>query len=121
MPGPLRSANTLDGYPQGFAGDRYGSCIDHIGPASYAVVVVGTPPTGGDLLLASEFGLKIITMAWGSVSDNGQFRADLTPTVGAKGEPTSWIIRYVVDATGVEVTAATNLSARSFRIFAIGR
>ncbi|SRR6266403_1512940 len=121
MPGPLRVATTLDGYPQGAFGDRYASCVDHIGPASYVVVTPGTPPTGGDALTAAEFGLKSLTMVWGAVSDNGQFRADVTPTIGAKGEPISWIVRYWSLTLNAEVVATTNLSARSFRFFALGR
>jgi hypothetical protein len=84
-------------------------------------MVNATPPTGGDALSAAEFGLKSLTMVWGALSDNGQFLALVTPTVGAKGEVTGWTIRYVTAATGAEVAAATNLSARSFRFFALGR
>jgi hypothetical protein len=120
MPGPLRAANTLDGYPQGAFGDRYASCVDHIGPAVYAPVVNGTPPTGGDVLTAAEFGLKALTMVWSCESDNGQYLAIVTPTIGGKGEPTSWIIRYVTAATGAEVGAIA-LNARTFRFFALGR
>src|SRR5258706_13531142 len=121
MPGPLRTAATLDGYPQGAFGDRYASCVDHIGPAAYVVVTPGTPPIGGDALSAAEFGLKALTMVWAALSDNGQFMALVTPTVGAKGEPTGWIIRYIVASTGAEVAGATKLSAHSFRFFALGR
>jgi len=121
MPGPLRTGPTLDGYPQGHAGDRYASCVDHVGPASYAVVVNGTPPTGGDPITAAEFGLKALTMVWGSISDNGQYLAICTPGVSGKGEPTSWTIMYVTAATGAQVTAATPLNGRTFRLFAIGR
>jgi hypothetical protein len=83
--------------------------------------VPGTPPTGGDLLTAAEFGLKSLTMVWGAVSDNGAFFAEVTPAVGGKGEPTSWIIQYVTVATGAQVAATTALNARSFRLFALGR
>ena|SRR5437763_982420 len=121
MPGPLRATNTLDGYPQGAFGDRYASCVDHPGPASYVQVAAATPPTGGDPITAAEFGLKSLTMVWGAMSDNGQFLAIVTPTVGAKGEVTGWTIMYVTAATGAQVAGATNLSARTFRLFAIGR
>lgn len=121
MPGPLRSAVTLDGYPQGAFGDRYASCVDHVGPASYIQVTAGTPPTGGDPLTAAEFGLKSLTMVFAAMSDNGQFLAIVTPTVGAKGEPVSWTIMYLTAATGAQVAGATNLSGRTFRFFALGR
>lgn len=121
MPAPLRSATPLDGFPAGGWGDRYGSCIDHKGPASYVQVANATPPTGGDPVTAAECGLKAITMLFCGLSDNGQFLAQATPGVAGGGEPTSWVIRYVTAATGAEVAGAVNLSGRTFRMFAFGR
>src|SRR5712671_6513190 len=125
MPGPLRSTTVLDGYPAGGFGDRYVSVVDHLGPVSYVVLTNGTPPTGGDSISAAEAGLKSISAAFAvGLSDNGQFMALVSVGVGGKAEPTSFFISYFVRAGGaawVEVTAATNLSARTFRFFCIGR
>lgn len=120
MPGPLRSAATLDGFPQGL-GDRYFSILDHKGPAAYAQIVVATPPTGGDVLTAAECGLKFIDAVNGGISDDGQFAVEATPTVGGGGEVTQARLLWSVAATGAQVAGATNLSARTIRLEVWGR
>lgn len=121
MPGPLKSSNLLDGYPQPM-GDRYCSCIDHKGPASYTQITPGSPPTGGDQIQASEFGLKFIDMMWGgALSDDGTYEVEGSPGVGGQAEPSKWFLIWITAATGAQVSGATNLSARSIRLFAIGR
>jgi hypothetical protein len=125
MPGPLRLATTLDGYPAGGFGDRYVSVVDHLGPASYVVLTNGTPPTGGDSITAAEAGLKALSAVFAvGLSDNGQYMALVSPGIGGKAEPTSFFISYFVRAGGaawIEVAGAVNLSARTFRFFCIGR
>ena len=122
MPGPLSASKALDGFPAGGFGDRYVSCVDHFGPASYTQVTTGTPPTGGDSISAAEFGLKALSMVWADgLSDNGQFNVLCSPGNSNRGEPTTWFLEWVTAATGAQVAGATNLSARSIRLFAIGR
>jgi hypothetical protein len=121
MANPLSSSSCLNGFPAAVAGDRYMSVVDHKGPASYATVVTGTPPTGGDVLQASECGLKYITAVSGQISDDGQFSVEATPTVGGGGEATSVILLWVTVNTGAQVGNATNLSARTIRLIVFGR
>jgi hypothetical protein len=121
MPGPLRSTTVLDGFPAGAVGDRYMSVVDHKGPASYASIVTGTPPTGGDVITAAECGVKEITAIFCGISDDGQYNVEATPTVGGGGEPTQFRLIWIVANTGAQVTAATNLSARTIRCWVLGR
>jgi len=120
MPGPLSTSENVADFPQGW-GNRMVALVDHKGPASYASIVTGTPPTGGDSLTAAECGLKYISAVLGALSDDGQYAVDATMTVGAEGEVTKVILGWAVFNTGAQVTAATNLSARTVRLLVIGR
>lgn len=114
-------ANTLiDGYPQA-EGAKWGSAIEKAGPASYTQVTAATPPTGGQALEASEFGVKYLEVVFGCLSDNGQYRVDFTPTKQGKHGVTAGILLWTVAAGGAEVAALTDLSARTVRLFARGR
>jgi hypothetical protein len=95
------------------------------GPTSYTAVVTGAPLTsssGGQQTTASAFGLQYIIGCWAvSGSDDGQYyvRVYQLPYHGG-GSSTSIIIQWFVAATGAEVSAATNLSARTIRLVALG-
>ncbi len=90
------------------------------GPASYTTVVVGSPPSGGIVVTAQQLGLTSIHWAEGGVSDDGAFGIvpifDGNPLTGA---PQVRFLAYTLN-TGAQVSAVTNLSARTFRIFAFG-
>jgi hypothetical protein len=119
MPAPLSSTSLLPGFPTDVGGKRL-SCIDHAGPASYSQVVTGSPPTGGDTVTAVEFGMKWLDAVWGcALSDDGQYEVELSPA-GSANEPSSFIAEWIIAATGAQVNAATNLSARKIRLMAIG-
>lgn len=126
MPGPIGAAKNLDGYPQAW-GAQYVSVVDHAGPASYTQLTNGTPPTGGDTIAPAEAGMKVLQAVFGGLSDNGQYLALVTPGIAGRGEVSgslTFFISYFVRAGGaswVEVTGATNLSARTFRLLCIGR
>ena len=72
-------------FPQGW-GNRMISVIDHVGPASYASVVTGAPPTGGDPVTAAEFGLKSLSAVYAGLSDDGQYNVEATPGLAAAQE-----------------------------------
>lgn len=90
------------------------------GPASYTQVTTGSPPTGGQKLNATDFGLKWIDYAFTGVSDDGQYEVVLTPATSSNLSPGTWIAIWKVAHTGAEVAGATNLSARTVRVFLIG-
>jgi hypothetical protein len=91
-----------------------------MGPASYTQVTPGSPPTGGQALLATNFGMKWIDYAFSGVSDDGQYEVVLTPTTNTTTGQVTWIAIWKVAHTGAEAAGATNLSARTVRIFLIG-
>lgn len=113
-------------YPTTF-GDKRISCFTHKGPASYAAIVNGTPPTGGDTVTAAEAGIKAFdALLGGMTSDNGQF---IVQGVSPNGNPLSpWGVqpaitmklRWLTAATGAEVAGATDLSARTIRLCIVG-
>ena len=113
------SINAAD-FPQSF-GSKRAQIAFLTGPASYTQVTTGSPPTGGQKLLATDFGLKYIAQAFGGVSDDGQYEVVLTPAQAASSpDPASWIAIWKVAHTGAEASGATNLASRTVRIFLIG-
>ncbi len=121
---PLRP---LDGYPQPF-GYSKGSVFPHVGPTDYTAVVesspIHVPLTGGDILYAVEAGLKLFDWVANSLTDDAQYAVQAIPASRSDdhiGAPTAtYILRWVVLATGTEVTAHTNLSDQVVRLFALG-
>ena len=117
----------LDGYPTSFSNVK--ACVFvHPGPASYATVVIATPPTGGDTVLAAEAGMKAFdTIQGGMTSDDGQYMVQVISPNGnsasssTAAQPTTTMkLRWIIAATGAEVANTTNLSARTIRLFAMG-
>ncbi len=96
---------------------------DIVGPTSYTAVSVATPPTGGHVVYAADLGLVEIEHAEVALSDNGQYGArvihDSTYANRRRGQPQIRLMFFTA-ATGAEV-GSIDLSARTFRIFAIGR
>lgn len=109
----------LDGYPQP-AGAKMESVIYKAGPASYTAVTVASPPTGGQAVQASEFGLKYLEHVEGGLSDTGAYIVVFTPKITGKGPVTSGTLMWITAVTGVEVAGAVNLSAKQVRLRAIG-
>lgn len=109
----------LPDYPA-VPGNKPFTIHDITGPASYAQVSNGTPPTGGQAVNASDMGLVDVEFAMDGYSDNGQYVAQPILTTRPNGGAPQLILRWVVAATGAEASGATNLSARTVRIAAIG-
>lgn len=112
-------ASPFGGYPQAH-GSKLVSVIEKTGPSSYTTVTTGTPPTGGQSVTASEFGLKYIEHVEGCLSDNGQYLVFFTPTVSGKEGVTSGILFWMTAVNGLEVVAQVDLSGRTVRLKAIG-
>lgn len=110
-------AKPLAGYPQSNGAKRE-SVVPISGSASYVAVVTGTPPTGGQSVPASAFGLKFFDHIAGGLSDDGQYIVTAT-LKGSPGKATSAILLWAVAHTGAEA-ANGDYSARSVALRAIG-
>ena len=97
------------------------------GPASYAQLVPGTVPSGGDgPLTPSMFGLPILTHAFPALSADGQWM--VFPVIFAQGQKMLLTWRSTAtgsiggqsQTTGAEAAAATNLSGSQVAILAFG-
>jgi hypothetical protein len=105
-------------------GDRPYSPIDWQGPTSYTQVTTGTPPTGGQAITPSAFGLTAglegIFMVGASTSGTYGVVA-MQATAYNKGQPNpTWILLWYVLHTGAEVAGAVNLSAETVRLIGFG-
>jgi len=116
--------NTVAAFPDSVAG--IGNRVTglspngHAGPTSYAVVVVGTNPvTAGDVLQASEFGLRWIEHVFGGVTSDGLYEVRAAnPT---SGPVTSLSLQWIDLTSGLEVAALTDLSGSVVNLWVIGR
>lgn len=107
------------GYPSP-PGNKQFSELKVTGPTLYTVITIGSPPTGGQIVNASDFGLVslegIIVL---SASDNGQYGVEpvaLKPDL--QGCP-QYTLMWFTLITGAQV-GAIDLSARSVRLLGIG-
>lgn len=103
-------------------GNKPFTIVDIPGPASYTQVGVATPPTGGVTINAADIGLTNIEFFMVLGSDNGQYGGEpiIDSTFLGRGAATVRFLAYVLN-TGAQVTGATDLSGRTFRVFAFGR
>jgi len=111
----------LPGYPSP-PGAKNESLHNVVGPASYTQVSTGSPPTGGQTVSATAFGLQYITAAWiVNGSENGQYYGNvfLNPTQ-LSGGSASITLQWITAATGAEAAGAANLSSFHLRIMAVG-
>lgn len=86
------------------------------GPASYTQIGIASPPTGGQVVVASTFGLVDIEFATASVSDNGQYAAHVIFDKNPQGAVQQIRLLWVLAATGAQVAGAVDLSARTVRL-----
>lgn len=90
------------------------------GPLSYASIVTGSPPTGGQSVKASDVGLVDIEFFECEGSDDGQFGVIAIYPKNPQTPVSSVLLFWYTLNTGAQVGAATNLSARTVRFRAIG-
>lgn len=123
-------------YPK-VPGDQPWSVVDVTGPASYvAVLPAAAPPppadeegtlpsaapSGGQTVTAADFGLQSIDWVGAMGSDDGSYNVSVLPGDFSSGSPLDSVVLLWIDAaTGLEVTAGTDLSASTVRLLAIGR
>ena len=92
-----------------------------LGPSSYTVISAAAPPTGGVSVTANELGLKEIEYAWVTADNTGTYGARVIFSSAYAGRAAPSITLQVFTlATGAEVSAATDLDAVKFRLFAVG-
>lgn len=92
------------------AGQLNGIPVDYVGPASYS--------TGGDLLTAQQLGLKNIYAI--QICAEGTMLNSIVPLFTTNKAVQSLYLAWIVIATGAEVAAAVNLSARRCRLMVWG-
>jgi hypothetical protein len=84
---------------------------DHTGPVNYT--------TGGEMIRKKNLGLRSIDwFATAGLDDSGVY-SFISYTTGV-GIRETWVLKWLVQSTGVEVPNGTNLSAFKVRIFAVG-
>lgn len=121
----------LDGYPTSWGSSR-ASVFPHAGPASYTQITYG-PLANGDLVHASEAGLKYLDGLDGGATDSGNFSVIAIPTQpspGPGGACQTYRLKWIAMRTaaiggqnqtvGTEAVATTDLSAEIVRLTAIG-
>jgi hypothetical protein len=114
-------------YPQPF-GAKKASVFYHAGPASYTQMTAG-PVAGGDTCTPEEAGLnRFECVVPVGLSDSGTYRVEgVAPAANpsnnrvAAGTCATWVLRWVVVATGAQAAGALDLSAERVRLFALGR
>src|SRR5271154_2851642 len=105
-------------------GNRYVGIIDHAGPTSYTQLspgAAGSPPTGGDTLLAAEAGMKFITAVSGQLDSTGTYTSDASMGASGGAEQTKVFLIWCLSTTGAQVGGATNLSGFFMRFIVWGR
>ena len=102
-------------------GDKRIAMRQIAGPASYAQIATGSPPTGGIAVKASDLGLvEIEAILAIPTSDDGSFHLIPFPSKSQLAPQTTVLFEAITTNTGAQVAGTTNLSARTFIIVAIG-
>lgn len=113
--------SNLSDYPQTGFGSRRAVIADLTGPNPYAVIGIATPPTGGQLVRATDLGLVNIESLSLMGSDDGQYSGVLFPgSLSGAGQGVSQVrVMWVTAATEAQA-GAVDLSGRTMRLMAIG-
>jgi hypothetical protein len=103
--------SVLDGYPQA-EGAKWGAVANVTGPTSYT--------TGGFTLSAVSFGMNQIEFASAGTGSAG-VHSYIVRNPSTSDVPSATItVMAFLTSTGLQVSAATDLSASTFRIRVIG-
>lgn len=116
----------LADFPDSFGAHR-AAAFYHTGPASYTQMTTG-PLAGGDVVEAVEAGITFFDVCIPvGLSDSGVYRVEGVAPVGnpstnkQAAHARTWLLRWVVVATGAQAAAELDLSAQTVRLFAVGR
>lgn len=109
-------------------GALFETVIDVQGPASYTQLTIGTPPTGGLPVFATDMGFREIHSVEVMGSDNGQYDAVIyiNNGPGSTGNPpkragSQFQMQWFASAGRTEVGGGVNLAARTIRLVVTGR
>jgi|ERR1041384_678156 hypothetical protein len=103
-------------------GNRRLSVITLTGMNPYVFVTSGSPPTGGQALLASQFGLKYLDSVFCDLDNTGVYTAIWTPTSSTPNGVIAGILMwFTANAGGGGEPGSVDLSAKTIRVTAIGR
>lgn len=115
------AANTvtlLPDYPISI-GNRRMAVATVTGPSSYTAVTPGSPPTGGQALSASQFGMKYLEAVHVGFGAGGTHTGYWSPASTTSNAVSSGILIWTVANGGAE--ASGDLSTAVLRVTAIGR
>lgn len=119
--------NFLDSLRPGAWGERPYALIDWVGPASYTSVVNGVAPntpSGGQAIGPSNFNfsasLEGIFVVGASLSGAYIVQAMQVTAYSQAFGNTTWILRWITAATGVEVASGVKLSSEIVRLIGFG-
>ena len=118
----------LADYPDSFGAHKFAT-FSHTGPLSYTQFT-DTPVAGGDTVQAlPEAGMSFFDAVWAAtgLSDSGTYRVEgcapaANPSTNKQAaHARTWVLRWIVVATGAEVAALFDLSGETVRLVAVGR
>lgn len=102
-------------------GNKRDSILDLPINGSYTALTPGSPPTGGILVNASQFGLQQIEFAQCVGSDDGTYDAVVYMAPFNNNQPSPAIrLQLITAATGAAVATGTIPANRKIRIAATG-
>ena len=102
-------------------GDEPYARVQWTGPSSYTVLTVGSPPSGGDPVVASQFGVNMITLVLAGGSYDGRWLVIPVRISDAK-----WTLKWIslvtatvggqIQTAFTEAIAETDLSTTSVKL-----
>jgi hypothetical protein len=112
-------------WPASNLGALQGGKIKWAGPTSYTQVTPGSPPTGGDQLPASDFGMGFVSQIIGGITDDCSFRVEGVLLAGGTKVLLRWTsLRTATlggqsQTAGAEAAASSDLHTFTINLFAI--
>jgi hypothetical protein len=91
-------------------GDEPYARVKWVGPSSYTVLTVGSPPSGGDTISATQFGVNMIALVLGQASYDGRWMVIPVRISDAKWT-LKWISLVTATVGGQSQTAFTEAVA----------
>ena len=91
-------------------GDEPYARVKWVGPSSYTVLTVGSPPSGGDTISATQFGVSMITLVLSQASYDGRWNVIPVRISDAKWT-LKWISLVTASVGGQSQTAFTEAVA----------